>query len=270
MSTSTARGFRAHHAVIHSPGSPRVVRQLLEEWTVLNAAAGSGAKLQQWAHLEPALEGHTSLAGLVDAVDAGGRDHADKVLAALARLAQKGHPLAGRIALQVMLPALSSLPRRCRLDDDAPDDRWQVTLAAFYSVLHRLRATENVAGRLTLDTLHAVTAETRSSDASAYGHSVPIDDLSDRPGVLTLDGSGDVDHASDLSDLLVWAVREEVLNVREAQLLADSYLPGRRPAHGDHQLGAADCKCRTRARRKLIDAVRDHVAIKPAARVDVA
>lgn len=166
---------------------------------------------------------------LVDAVDAGDRDHPDQALCSLSRLAQNGHSLAGRVALQVMLLALSALPRRCRSSVETLDERRQMTLVCFYSVLHWLRAEGNIASRLMLETLHPVTAETRSSDASMGSRSIAVDDLAEREVDIDL---RDVDEHSDPAELLVWAVLTNVLNVHEAQLLADSCLPTRRPAHG--------------------------------------
>ena len=98
---------------------PNVIAQLNDEWTRLSTDPAAGVTLQRWSHDHPALD-HTDAGGLVGWVRRrrDRPDLTDPVLAALAALSPT-EPLAARMLLQLMLPALALLAARQRDRDEA-------------------------------------------------------------------------------------------------------------------------------------------------------
>lgn len=134
-------------------------------------------------------------------------------------------------------------------------------LLTFLATVRHTTAKRRFTGRLVLETLRAMIRPLRDSqDLWVRGDrekpGTVIEDL-ERPDDQAHDFTGqEIDETSGLDELLVWAVRESVLNISEAQLMASSYLQDRKLEAG---LSEADRRRRSRVRRKLIDAVRTHV-----------
>lgn len=247
--------------LIRASRYPLAVQQLLLEWRQIAHSPTTAAVLNGWAQASPALAGHSDLAALVDHVDQADDTETDEILGALVRLDQQGQDLAGRVVLQLMLPALTKLSHKCTLDVVTPEDRWQLLLLTFLATVRHTTAQRRFAGRLVLETLRAMTRPLRDSqDLWVRGDrekpGTVIEDL-ERHDDQGHDFTGqDIDETSGLDELLVWAVQESVLNIGEAQLMASSYLQDRKLEVG---LSEADRRRRSRVRRKLIDAVRAHV-----------
>lgn len=263
--TQHAQLFRNSHDTrsIRTSHHPATVQQLLLEWNQIAHSPTTTSTLVRWAQTYPALAGHTDLAALVDHVDQAGDDATDEILGALVSLSQQGHDLAARVVLQLMLPALSTMVRKCTLDADRLDDRWQTLLVGLLTAIQNTNARRRFASCLALDTLHNVTRPFRynsGEDAWRQGKPTTLDDDVTVPAEAdpceTHALRGDIDHDSGLDELLVWAVQESVLTIGEAQLMASSYLQDRKLEAG---LSEADRRRRSRVRRKLIDAVRAHV-----------
>jgi hypothetical protein len=249
--------------LIRGSRRPAAVQQLLLEWREIAHSPAAAGMLNRWAQTYPALTGHADLAALVDHVDQAEEAETDEILRALVFLAQEGHDLAGRVVLQLMLPALSSMERKCTLDAATDEDRWQILLLAFLTAIQDLNPQRRFASCLMLDTLRIATRPFRyhsSEDAWRQDKPASLDDDVTMP--VEAD-SGEayalrsaIDYDSGLEELLVWAVQGSVLTVDEAQLMANSYLQDRRLEAG---LSEADRRRRSRVRRKLIEAVRAHV-----------
>lgn len=269
MSTRTlSRSHRLDHAPVTSC---RLVRQLSTEWQQLHGSTAASAQLTQW--------GHTALAELerpgdvLDRIDAS--DNTDEILGELVRLHQAGDPLAGRVLLQAMLPALITRARRCRLPREVDDfeARVQVAVTAFWSTISRLRTGPRVCQRLTLNTVNEMTYWSRVGvrgheweDRTDLYENVDDVDRSADPSPTTARPGDHIDADSDLLEVLMWATKSGVLNKQDAQLLADTYLSGtstadhnRAAARADIQLAA--CRKRVqRARKRLTTAVCDYAA----------
>lgn len=112
--------------LIRASRYPLAVQQLLLEWRQIAHSPATAAVLNGWAQAHPALAGHSNLAALVDHVDQADDIETDEILGALVRLDQQGQDLAGRVVLQLMLPALTKLSHKCTLDVVTPEDRWQL------------------------------------------------------------------------------------------------------------------------------------------------
>ena len=267
----TAMNARKVHSRSHlsstvpSHGSA-IARQLAVEWQQLHGSPDAGSQMRRW--------GHTVLAGLqrpgdvLDAIDA--TTNPDEILAALLELHQADDPIAGRVLLQAMLPAVLDRAYHCRVqrEDDTYDARPQAALAAFWTVIGRASCRTKVAANLTTATVHELTYWSRRGSAGAWEHDTEIrDDVDETRRHVTVEDRtvGAVDAGSELLELLVWATETGALSRDDAQLLTDTYLSGTTTA--DHERAAARagistqaCRKRvTRARHRLTSAVHDYV-----------
>ena len=158
--------FRQHDQVPTDVPSS-IYRQLCREWVQLNALTSSETTVRRWGRLEPALAGHIRPSDIVDAIDAATPTRQNEMLAALTRLLQAGHQLAGRVVLQAMLPKLVRITLRTSAtssDNAWTEDRHHITLAEFWDVLATYplhRRPDKIASNLALDTLHRVSGVRR-------------------------------------------------------------------------------------------------------------
>lgn len=268
---------RSHLSSTIPTAGSRLAQQLAAEWQQLHLSPAAGAQVGRW--------GHTVLAGLqqpgdvLDAIDA--TEDPDEILAALLELHQADDPIAGRVLLQAMLPALMNRAWRCRMprEDDTFDARPQVAVTAFWTVIGRAHPNTKVAEHLTLATVHEMTYWSRRGSAGSWEHDTEIrDDVDETRAQTTAEDRavGTVDASSDLLELLVWATDSGVLNRDDAQLLTDVYLSGTTTADHDRaaaRAGISTQACRkrvTRARQRLTVAVRDYVAEDSGADLQIA
>lgn len=272
----------------HDQQPPRVTsplfRQLINDWIHLNQLRSTQLALHRWACAEPALAGYPRPADLVDAVDHADPATQDQILAALIRLTQDGHQLAGRILLQLLLPKLGKMALRTNptsSDSAWGEDRRHIIVAEFWDIVAGYpihRRTRKVAANLALETLHRITNPRGHRvdlpvDPDTLGRTLTNQELASDtdlplPGGLTCDAS--------LVDVVDWAVQQHVITTNDAQLLLRVYLP-----HPNHPAGspsdrvaaelgltpAALRKRCSRARRQLVDAVRDETQPRPLDRV---
>ena len=258
--------FRCHDTRPAHVSSP-LFAQLIDDWIHLNQLATSAIALRRWGQLEPSLFGYRRPADLVDAVDQATSAQQDTVLAALVRLTQSGHQLAGRVLLQLLLPKLGKMALRTGAtssDNAWSEDRRHIIVAEFWDIVAAYpvqRRPSKVAANLVLDTLHRVTnPRGRPADTPLDPTELPqprrTRAAAAAPGELSVD--------ADLVELVTWAVERHVISSADGRLLCRVYLP-----HPDQQGSAADHaatalgltpaavrqRC-SRARRHLVDAVR--------------
>lgn len=262
----TISAFRHHDRLPPRVASP-LYRQLIQEWVHLNALQSSTVAAARWGRLEPVLAGHSRPADLVDGVDGATRDQQDAMLLALIRLTQAGHQLAGRVALQLMLPKLGRITNRTggtTSDNAWSEDRRHIAVAEFWDVVATYpasRRTRTVAANLALETLHRLTAATRGPrpdlpvDEQDLHRVLPATPASDRST------AGDLTADADLVQVISWAVSTNVITADDGRLLQLVYLPnggaGRVDAADQYGLSAAAVRQRcSRARRRLVTAVR--------------
>lgn len=234
----SASRYRQHDQVTKPCGTP-LQRHVAEEWVRLNQDASVGLVLSRWAARNPVLAPMRRPADVVDAIDAGSFATKDELLRCLVELFQSGQQLAGRIALQAMLPKLAHYAFGTALlarIEACPDDRLHLVLCEFWDVLSTLpvqRRTTRLAANLALETLHRLTRMAPLPELPLDPAALP--DLLD-PGQ---DGGGapmhQVEPASglaaatvpdcdwDLDALVHWAVAQRVLTAEEAGLLRSVY-----------------------------------------------
>lgn len=242
--------FRCHHEPPTSVSA--VYRPLLAEWVTLQDLPSTRLQLRRWARTQPVLTGYTTPGDLVDAIDAAPQDVAEQHLIALVRIYQDGNQLAGRILLQAMLPALHRIAAGRTLDDQ------HAVLAEFWIALSKMRITDTttrIAASLKLNALRGVTKNRLTDD-----HSDPYPDPTQaQPHTLTAQ-----EPDPDLSDVITWAHRTNAITTDDAHLLTLAYLTeGTTTTDLATHLGItldAAKKRRTRAREKLVDAVRAQLA----------
>jgi hypothetical protein len=260
---SGRNGDRAHSAGIFG--------QLVDEWSRLCQLPSLGPQLRRWSTSEPALAGLVSLQQLITRIDEGTREEDDALLGALIRLAHTGQTMAGRVVLQAMLPKLvrfSSTTRPTR-DSDRAEDHRHVIVATFWTVLARYpigRRPSRVAAGLALDTLHALTAETR---AGIVELPMPTDAMEQVSGQVHEPAGaghpgghpGGLGSDADLLEVIAWGLDARVLSGQDAAVLSRVYLPadGRSSSAAlAAELGLSPAALRqrcSRARRRLIAAV---------------
>jgi hypothetical protein len=262
-----ASRYRQHDRIT-GPYSTTLQQQVAEEWVRLNQDPTMASLLARWARRCPAMVGMSRPADIVDAIDAGCPQVKDELLLALVELFQSGQQLAGRVALQAMLPKLGGYAFRGSSAE--LDERFQAVLCEFWEVLIDYpaeRRTAKVAANLSMETWHRLTRSARPPE-------VPLDPqvlsaVVPAAGTSSLTPGLGVD--CDLDQLLTWAVQAEVISTPDAELLARVYLdqPEARGTARDVSAGYRDHAVRTgtsaaalrqrahRAKQRLAAAVRD-------------
>lgn len=249
-----------------------LLRDLAAEWVSIH----DHSTVSEWSHDHVALRGLDTPGDLVDAIDDGDSSTKDAILGALLDLAQGGEHTAGRVLLQAMLPALVNHATKRRLSNELVnvDERLQVTIAVFWEVMASTTARKHVAARLSLDTLHKITAHQRRRSDVWEHHTVVVDQTESWEEPPCTEASAPIDGLSDAMDLamlLTWALDGEVITVDEAQLLARAYLTDESRVR--HELAAEQAgislricrKRRERALSKIKTAVRDELNLHPCA-----
>ncbi len=205
------------------------------EWRRLSTAPVSCATVVTWAAARPVLAGAESLDDILVLIGGPDASVRDAALLALLELAQEGDALAGRTVLQAML---GKAVRIAAMVSDRPDmggDR-EESLSAAVTALWQVIATYPVAARpsrvaanLAMDTVAVVhRGHTGSSYHRPSFPEVPCADISAadvRLPVGLQTGAGEVSGPVDaeLFEVLAGAVRDGVLQLSEAQLLARVY-----------------------------------------------
>ncbi len=237
--------YRQHdHIALAESG---VLQQHLAlEWVRLNQDPSTGVVIARWAIGHPVLASARRPGDVVDAIDRGAPPRKDELLGALIELFQAGQQLAGRIALQAMLPKLAYYAFRTRLAarvEPRTEDRFQVVLCEFWEVLSRYpvqRRTARVAANLALDTLHGLARVTALPEHPLDPEMLArIGEPAGRPEAAELgpdlgsDGVSAVrglnegpDPDGDLEALLAWGVARGVVTDDEATLLRSVYAGG--------------------------------------------
>jgi len=264
--------------------SAGIFGQLIDEWARLCQLPSTARQLARWGATEDALAGFTSLQELVTGIDEGTREEDDAWLGALIRLAQTGQTMAGRTVLQAMLPKLTRFAHTTRPTSEStePEDHRHVIVATFWTVLAGYpihRRPSRVAAGLALDTLHALTADTR---AAAVEFPVPADALDPVAGGQAehekpAPEAGELSSDADLLEVIAWGIDSGVLSGEDAAVLTRVYLPEEKRATSSSvaaELGLSASALRqrcSRARRRLIAAVQADafglVAAQPAVQV---
>jgi hypothetical protein len=134
--------------------------QLEREWPSLSSGALAEA-LPGWRRAEPALARFASPASVLSFLRRSSGE-SDPVLLALLRLAADD-PLAGRLCLHAILPALKAQAARLAGGGVRREESWELLLAHGWEAIRRypLAREQRVAANLVLQVLHATTRELR-------------------------------------------------------------------------------------------------------------
>lgn len=168
--SSTPPTWARPHRVADAEVQPPTVlfRRITDEWSRVADLPTAPRTIAKWAQTQPALAGVESLTGLLDAIDNGTAARRDAILLALLELAHDGDEMAGKTVLQAMLPKLSCITRSATMrgtEAVTTEERCDLTVDTFWIVMATYptdRRRASVAANLGLDTLHQLTACTRS------------------------------------------------------------------------------------------------------------
>ena len=243
--------------------------QLIDEWARLCQLPCTSRQLLRWSTTEAALAGITSLQQLVTRIDEGSREEDDALLGALIRLAQSGQTMAGRTVLQAMLPKLTRFSHTTRPTRESaqPEDHRHVIVATFWTVLATYpihRRASRVAAGLALDTLHALTADTRAAAMEIPVDADALDYWTENLFEVERDvlrGEDGLSSDADLLEVIAWGIDSGALSGDDAAVLTRVYLPEEgKPSSAAvaAEWGLSPTALRqrcSRARRRLIAAV---------------
>lgn len=136
------------------------------DWRRLLASPLLGSRFRAWRHAEPALDAFADPAALICFLHdpAGQLDGKDLVLLALLRAA-KDEPLAARVVLQALRPALKGLAALLLSDAGEREEVWSLLMAIAWEKIRTYpvaRRPGRVAANLRLDTLHNAQQQIRA------------------------------------------------------------------------------------------------------------
>ena len=136
-----------------------VAAQLDREWSHL-AGAGIARELPLWQRREPALACFTAPNALLRFLHSAPAAETDEPLLALLRIARRVR-LAGRLLLQVLLPALKTQSERIVSPAWRRDELWELLLFHAWETIccYPLARRRRVAANLVLQVLHETTRE---------------------------------------------------------------------------------------------------------------
>lgn len=216
--------------------------RLNREWALLCDGAAGRRAVHGWAAPSPdraaisklvEVDGLRATVQLLQSAEVTASDR-DEILVGLLERAQDGDQLAGRVALQVMLPAAVRIAQAINRRPDVlgdTDEAFALVLAALWQVVATYpvaRRRTKVPANLYLDTLALVRrGHTSSTHRAALTFlELPYADIrtAAEPGRLDAgqdDPAGPAD--AQLCTVLAWAVRSCVLGLDEARLLVRVY-----------------------------------------------
>ncbi|MDQ6797181.1 MAG: hypothetical protein M3011_03985 [Actinomycetota bacterium] len=183
---------------------------LYQEWTGLATTPTTTATLRRWGSEDPNLTGLTTMAELAEAAHSRDHGRSNDILFALARRAGTDD-LAARTLLQLMLPGLYALTRRCRRLGPF-DERASMVLATAFERIRTYPLTRpgRVTTNIMLDTMRRVYDAARVQDR-----------LDDHDGLRDDEAAGPVQSGtSELLELLAWAQERGHLSADAASLIA--------------------------------------------------
>jgi hypothetical protein len=205
-----------------------------EEWRRLSRDRGAARRL---APVCEVAGGAVSLGDVERFVRAAHPEDADRVLLALASRAVVGDGPAARVLLQLLLPGTRALARRWW----ALGEHDERAAAAVTAVYHRIRhyPLERRPGRIAANILMDAAQELRRAVPRliAVPAADPLGQSADRHGDARGAHAADPHPAVELGELLHDAVTSNVLERRDAELIARSRIGGERIADIAHHRG---------------------------------
>lgn len=194
------------------------------DWRRLLASPQLERRFQVWRRCEPALAAFATPAALICFLHdpEGDLDRKDRVLLALLRHG-KYEPLAARVVLQALRPALKGLAARLILDAQEREELWSLLMYAAWEKIRTYpvaRRPWHVAANLRLDTLHDVQEQIQAERAErALLPPRPLGGCSPSPPPICDFG---------IEAPLTRAVAAGAISSQEAQLIARARIDGMR------------------------------------------
>ena len=225
------------------------------EWARLGVDRAAARRLRAVCEL---AGGASQLDDLERHVRAAGPEEADEVLLALVtRVVDGGDQLAARVLLQLLLPGTRNLARRWWALGD-PDERAAAAVSAVYGRIRTYplaRRPGRIAANVLLDAARDLRRQvprvvtTAVADPALHHRSEPVTTPVTNP-------------AAELAEVLADAVTDGLLDLEDAQLIAQSRIGGRRVADiaAGHRLGTRALWDRRQRAEARLAAVAAHVA----------
>jgi hypothetical protein len=195
-----------------------------QEWRRLSRSRAAARELADVCH----LAGATSLAEVERYVRGADPADADRVLIALVARAVAGGALAARVLLQLLLPGTRSLARRWW----ALGDHDERAAAAVLAVYDRIRCypLARRPGRVAANVLMDAARELRRSVPRGAGMPASDAERGHRPRRASTPADAPLHPALELAEVLSDAVRDQVIDAADAELIARSRIAGDRVA----------------------------------------
>lgn len=199
-----------------------VLSNLDTEWAHLAAAPTTGRALRRWADTHLTLHALRTAPDLIAAVRSGG----EQTMRTLLELVQSDDPdrqLAGRLVLQVMMPAIRRhAAQYCRTHGR---DAAAASCSAMWEVIgtYPLHRPGNIAANLRFDMAKLYRRDLlehndpghQKRDRATDPHSTDLENIDDR----------DAHPSMHVVELLIWARAQQLVDTDTAQLLLDRYCP---------------------------------------------
>lgn len=263
--------FRAHHQRPEMVTS-KLFGLLIDEWIELNSDPQAQQTISRLTKIEPTLSGHTRPCDIVDAIDEAPNPRKEEMFAALLRLFQSGHQLAGRILLQQMLPRIGKLTNaEPKTAWTWAEDRRHIAVAEFWGLAGTInlnRYQNHLIGNLNWQLTHILangkTSRERSIDSIPCGSAEDICAATQLTTDATLpQAAGNSNHYT-LEEILTWAVKRQTITTEDANLLTHIYIDGHDANQAATQFGISHALARKRCSRALKRIAAD-VQAQPAA-----
>jgi hypothetical protein len=195
-----------------------------QEWSRLRRSRPAAAELGDVCRV---AGGAASLGDVEQYVRDADPEAADRVLLALVAAATAGSALAARVLLQLLLPGTRSLARRWWALGD-PDER---AAAAVMAVYHRIRSypLARRPARVAANILMDAARELRQA-VPRVALTLTADPVGPGPAGHRDNGEGQLHPALELAEVLLDAVRADIIDADDAGLIARSRIGGDRVA----------------------------------------
>lgn len=252
--------FRTHDGTTPGELTSPLFRKLISEWVDLNTAETTSATMRQLGKRQPILAAYKTPGEIVDAIDTANHSTREDMLAALLRLFQDGHQLAGRILLHQFLPLISAITKTRSEGTETHwiEDRRHIAVAEFWHLTSTLDI-DYYAGHLLGDIswmLRRRFTKLTNEDARQIPHG-DIGDIIDANTATTETEPLKSDHYN-LRAILDWAQNTAIITEADSKLLTTIYIDGNRFTQTAQTMGVKPTTLSQRAHR-AIQKIRDNV-----------
>ena len=263
--TTTKRNhFRIHQGPTPTGIASALFAKLVAEWTQINDDPATTKAIQRFGKQHPDIAGYHTPGEIVDAIDAADKEATEDMLAALLRLFQDGHQLAGRILLQQFLPLVASITQAPRAGADTHwiEDRRHIAIAEFWHLAGTIDI-DYYCGHL-IGGLAWMLRRRFTKLANEDERQIPIENITDI--IDTTTDCDDEPTRSDhyrLYDILTWAYGAGIISQADCEILTTVYIDGKRMVQLAEEMDVKVTAIRQRCHRAT-QRIRNHIDQIPA------